>query len=129
MILFRFALGEDAADRPDELPFAERLGNGCRGSGLEREVEQWSVRVAGERDDRHVPLAQNAAGGLDAVEARKDEVEQDQIGPVVSGELDRLETVARVCADVEAGVLENHAKVSPHDRVVLHGHDFRRCEY
>ncbi len=77
--------------------------------------------MAGQGDDRNVPLRADATGGLDPVEARQDEVEQDHVRLVLSSKLDRLHAVACLGADREAGALEQKTQVGANDRVGLDG--------
>ena len=77
--------------------------------------------MAGQSDDRNAPLGEDLARGLDSVEPRQPEVEQDDVGLVLACELDGLDAVARVGDDFEPCVLEYEPQVRSRDRIVLHG--------
>ena len=83
------------------------------------------VVVTGERDDRYLALVEDAACRLDPVESRQGKVEHDHVGLVQAGELDGLDAVAGVFADVESSVLEHESQVGANDRVIIDGQDRR----
>jgi hypothetical protein len=105
----------------------ERLGDVRDGARLDRSVDE-RARAAGERDDGHVPLRQDAPGHLHAVEPWQAEVEQDHVGLVLARERDGLDAVRGVGADAEAGILEHEPQLGSGVRVVLHGEDGRDGE-
>src|SRR5581483_2885749 len=76
-------------------------------------------RVGAEDDDRDRPLVDDPPGGLDPVEPRHLHVDDRQVRLVLARELDRLEAVPRLGADVVAGILEQPAQIEPDDRLVL----------
>ena len=69
--------------------------------------------------DRHRPLVEDAPRRLDAVEARHLHVEHGEVRLGRSRELDGLDAVARLRADVEAGRLEHASQVEADERLVL----------
>src|SRR5205823_5409785 len=64
-------------------------------------------------------LGVDTTRGLDAVEPRHLDVEERHVGPRLASELDRLEPVTRLAADLEAVLLEQLAQVEADDRLVL----------
>ena len=114
---------ERSAHGVDQLLLAERLEH-VRGSpGGERLLGESAI--AGQRDDGDVPLAADEPRCVDAAQARQPEVQQDDVRPVLAGELDGLDAVMRVGAHHEARILEREPEVRAHERVVLRGEDDR----
>ena len=70
-------------------------------------------------DDRQRPLLEDPPGGLDAVEARHLHVHDRDVGLERPCELDGLDAVARLAADLVAGLLEHRPQVEADDRLVL----------
>ncbi len=122
------ARGERLADRAEQRSLAEGLQHVASGTGVGSALEDLRLAVAGQGHDRHVALAEDARCGVEPVEARESEVEHDQVGSVLARALDGLVAVARVGDDREAGVLEDHAQVGAHDRIVVDGQDPGWCE-
>jgi hypothetical protein len=77
--------------------------------------------VAGQSDDRHVAFVEDPAGRLDTVDPRQAQVDQDEIGPMLAGELDSFDPVSGVGADVEACVFEDQTQIGANDRVIFDG--------
>lgn len=115
----RKAVDERVRDRSDQLRLLERLEDVCDCAGFEGALDRAARAVPRQRDDSHVALAENPAGRLDAVHSRQAEIHQDQVGPVLSGQLHCFRSVPRVGAHLEAGVLEDQAQVFADDRVVF----------
>ena len=101
-------------------PLGERLADDRGDAGLHRLVDERAGH-ARESDDRNITIGEDQPRRIDATEPGQAEVEQDHIGLVLAGELDRLDAVARVGADVESCGLEHEAQVGTNDRVVLDG--------
>ena len=112
-------VGESIRDRLDEVAFLERLEHMGDRARLERALDQAARAVAGEGDDRHIVFAADLARGLDAVEVRQAQIDQDQVGPMLACELDGFDPVTSVRDDVEAGVLEDEPQICADDGVVF----------
>lgn len=80
------------------------------GNGLERTLDD-SRAMSGQGNDRHGALAEDLARCLDTVETRQVQVDQDQVGPMLPGELDRLDAVSGIGDDVESCVFENQPQI------------------
>ena len=72
----------------------------------------------GEDDDPRA--ARDLASGFDAVETRHADVHQDDIGPFLADEVDRLLAVAGLAGDPHVGLrLHDHAKARAHQGLVV----------
>ena len=70
-----------------------------------------------------IRCARDPLGRGDAVEDRHLDVEDDQVGPVLLGQLDRLVAVAGLADDVVALLGEHLGEVHADQRLVLGDHD------
>ena len=102
---------------------AEGLDEVPEDAGLDRARDDLVLAVGGHHDDRDRPLLEDPTGGVDAVEARHLDVHHGEVGLELAGQLDRLHAVARLTADLEAGLLEQRAQIEPDDRLVLGDED------
>ena len=91
--------------------------------GLDRARDDLVLAVGGDHDDRYRPLLEDAPGGFDAVEARHLHVHDGEVWLELARQLDRLDAVARLTADLEAGLLEQRAQIEADDRLVLGDED------
>src|SRR4029077_2180402 len=76
-----------------ELAWAERLGHVVVRAELEAGQPVRLLDSRGEHDDRHVALTPQRPGDLEAVHARQPEVEDDEVGPLGTGECQRVRAV------------------------------------
>jgi len=118
--------GAEPVDEPEQVQRRERLGQeevGAGGAGVALGVV---VGVAGEHDDRRVGgagLGAQAPAGLDAVQARHVDVQEDDRRLGVAGALDGLFTVSRLGHPVARDVLEGGGDEPPYAGVVVDDED------
>jgi hypothetical protein len=114
--------------RPNELARGTALDEEGGGSGAFGGTPEARLVAAGKHDDAGaaVELA-DCAGGLETVELRRLELEEDGIGPEQAGELDRLPSVQAGADDVEAARLEQLGEHESRFRVVPAEHHAGAC--
>ena len=86
-----------AEERPhacDELAGAERLHHVVVAADREANLEIRLAVAGGEHEDRHTPVALDLPAHAETVEARKHQVEHDEIGAEAAAEVDALDAVA-----------------------------------
>jgi hypothetical protein len=116
----------DAVHEAQQVQRRERLGEeevGARGAGMALGV---AVRVPGEHDDRGVGgagLRADPAAGLDPVQARHVDVQEDDLGQGLAGSFDGLVTVARLGHPVAGDVLERGGDEPAYAGVVVDDED------
>ena len=87
--------------------------------GRPRPIDQVALAIPGDRDERDVPLGADLLRGLDPVEMRQREVEQDEIRAMLAGEPNGLLPIAGIAADVVARLFEHEPELGADDRVVF----------
>ncbi len=81
--------------RASSSSIGERLRHVVVGAGVERVDLLGGVGAARQHEDRHLRPRPHGADDVDALDLRHAEVEQDEVGVRVRGEVDRLGAVAR----------------------------------
>ena len=97
----------------------ERLDQVGHRAGVPGPLDQVALAERGQDHHRRDPLGRDPLGGRDPVEDRHLHVQDDQVGPQLLGELDRLLAVAGLADDVVALLGEHLGEVHPDQRLVL----------
>jgi hypothetical protein len=106
-----------------QVALAERLDQVAEHPRLDRARDELVLAVGGQHHDRDRPLVEDPPRRLDPVEARHLHVQHREVGLLRPRELDRLQAILRLRADLEPGALEQRAQVEPDDRLVLGDQD------
>jgi len=115
-----------AVDEPEQVQRRERLGEEQVGAGGAGVALDAVVGVSGEHDDGRVGgdgLGAQPPAGLDAVQPRHVDVEEDDRRLRVPGARDGLFTVSRLRHPVAGDVLERGGDEPPDGGVVVDDHD------
>ena len=110
---------ERGVDRGQQVLLAERLDEVAEDTGLDRARDELVLAVRGQHHDRDRPLVENPPRRLDPVEPRHLHVEHSEVRLLGARELDRLEPVASLSADLEPGAFEQLPQIEPDDGLVL----------
>src|SRR5581483_911238 len=111
--------GARRLDRGQQIALAERLDQVAEHARLDGARDELLLAIRGQHHDRDRPRVEDPSRRLDPVEARHLHVEHREIRLLRLRELDRLDPVLRLCADLEPGRLEQGAQVEADDRLVL----------
>ena len=111
--------GARRADRGEQIGLPERLHEVAEDTRLDGARDELVLPIGGQHHDRNRALLENPARRLDAVEPRHLDIEHGHVRLGLACELDRLEAVARLGAHLEAGLLEQLAKVEPDQCLVF----------
>ena len=87
-------------DGGDELAALERLDQVGGDAGVTRLLDQVALAEGGQDEHRHPVVGGDAPGRLDAVDPRHLDVEDGEVGSVLSHELDRLVAAAGLPHDL-----------------------------
>ncbi len=111
--------GLRGVDGREQIGLAKGFDQIAEDPGLDRAGHEILLRVRSQHDDRNGSFCEDPAGGLDAVEEPYLDVEDREVGLLPPSELNRLLAVLRLCADLEAGALDQLTKVESDDRLIL----------
>ena len=94
------------ANRGEEVVVAEGFGQVRGGAGIDRAGDELLVPEGGQHHDRDRPFAHDLAHGVDPVQPRHLHVDHGEVGCCCARHRDRFDAVTGLCADLEAGALE-----------------------
>jgi hypothetical protein len=122
-------IGEHSGKCFHQMCSAERLEHVPDCSRLDGATDEVATAVAGESHDRHIALVENLTGSLDAIKARQAEIDQDQVGSMLAGELNRFDSVASLGAYLIARVFKDQPQICANDWVIFNGENSgcRKC--
>ena len=114
-------------DRGHQVGLGERLHQIGHGARVPGPLDEFTLRERGQDDHRGDVLGGDLLGRGDPVQDRHLDVQDQQVGPQLLGQFDRLLPVGRLPGDLVTFLLQHLLQVKPDQRLVFGDHNTDGC--